>query len=1005
MQLKNRRKLSASRRRGSAHHANPPPRTKPQLGSWRCDTNENERLRAVPRETAPLGTSDASRRRNRPPEPPSNSESISTRGGGFESPPLRSGVARGSTTTSRRPSSRGWGNCGGFVEEDEEGVVREASPTDLDPQDNGAELQGLETTADKASYETLETRRSLRVPHFGPFCPVRKAAPSSSWSYGIGSAEGAQQSVDLQLSNLDARTPSFYSMEGDASALECVFRLGGIRDWFRAAANAGSNCSSDASIFTFTTRSTRTRRSPRSEQALPELAVQAIDMVHGFRGQRAAGTGVCGGPQPHISRKVCLCVHDTALLQPLAERFNRTSPGFDVSVSVLASTGIRSSWYLTLRLLIRHLTTWSRRQWHDRRYSVYDGGHHGYSALLGALARVFQYRTSRRQRRTRAVPFPGKLSTTVPQTTCAETGDKKMSSWWLDTRKRSTDQVPGGALQGTRHSSPALRFRCRRLSRPDTVASPSSHLFHPGPWERDVLWMSQMKWTGLREGDALEKMMVESKRRMRLTAVLRSGFELPLPIWKLPNTMSSRDFLNLVFVYRGPGNNRKPLIFEILPLLSPYDLVQVALTCSGARRAVNQNPKLWALARKELCDLPGPPTDIHAAGNWTEIAYARYVKKAAKAFRCALPRSCVVVGDDYLLKFRHWTVAAAILSHSVEIIGLNEWIPAWYLPTDPNTAFMPSSVTCAFNEEKAQATQVDEGFQFPTDIKLPFVPRNSEQLKLEWRRRLETWPALEQNHNLLVQWSYRYQAAVVAIQESNMGRVTDFARACGMDVGRVLGAPTLKRTLAVFARDLTLIHLQALNIIRPKIEQELALFDNHVSSFKSSRKAASTRPVKRPTAHREKINPEIVQIPCSDCSRKFKGSERKEWEEHRAQKLSPWHLCQMLFLLEIGTYIRLPWLAGTCVFQRAPSLTVRKRQCSSTLGQQAAVAVYLGASVSRLSLGAYSRLAAARAWPPRAPFFSATTLASSSVGTPQHTAMLLSKSVGATMGYIDGIFV
>ncbi|KAJ7659998.1 hypothetical protein B0H17DRAFT_1145130 [Mycena rosella] len=349
---------------------------------------------------------------------------------------------------------------------------------------------------------------------------------------------------------------------------------------------------------------------------------------------------------------------------------------------------------------------------------------------------------------------------------------------------------------------------------------------------------------------------------------------------------------------------------KVLPHLGLFDLVQLSQTCHIARNAVLQSPHIWVSARKRLCDMPGPPTALPAAGSWSELAYANSIfgpglcivcKEAcdslpvcfALRLRCCGRPQCEakIERDNFLPKFAHWMAMTAVLSKTTGIIGLNRWIPSAYHPQDPSATFVPDSTTTAFNAELDQAFAFDRGVPVPENS--PYAARTSQELREEWAKRQATWPLLVESHHALVRWSESYAIALAddSIPALNKQRVAECAQAAGLDLARMLGTRVLKRTLNAFTRDRTMIHrffhrelsdsVAAINMLLPQILQDLQLFDFHVHSFGSANVTSTRDHNKSSRSARDNTHAENITVRCADCPQVFKGRERNRFEKHR----------------------------------------------------------------------------------------------------------------------------
>ncbi|KAJ7127376.1 hypothetical protein C8R43DRAFT_1240351 [Mycena crocata] len=245
--------------------------------------------------------------------------------------------------------------------------------------------------------------------------------------------------------------------------------------------------------------------------------------------------------------------------------------------------------------------------------------------------------------------------------------------------------------------------------------------------------------------------------------------------------------------------------------------------------------------------------------------------------------------DGALPNSSHWAAALACFNGCLKSIGLAKFIPDDILSTDGKFV-LPSAVESG-RSELQQAADIDNGLI--KDIHLRFIRRTKSELLTEWRRRKDSWPALAQNDEDLKIWASAYQEKAGEASKENIKKVAAFLVAFELEekIERVLGSPTLKRTLAAFNRDLATIDHNSINLLWPRIQQELNLYDDHVASFapipaskpKDAPRIKTVAPKQSSTKAQTAPSLRSVQIPCSGCHRSFQsndvGSIKKHWEE------------------------------------------------------------------------------------------------------------------------------
>ncbi|KAJ7640259.1 hypothetical protein DFH06DRAFT_1430000 [Mycena polygramma] len=337
-----------------------------------------------------------------------------------------------------------------------------------------------------------------------------------------------------------------------------------------------------------------------------------------------------------------------------------------------------------------------------------------------------------------------------------------------------------------------------------------------------------------------------------------------------------------------------PLIFQILGLASPHDVVQWSKTCRGIRAAIFQSePHVWDLARERVCHLPPPPA-VSASGNWGEGAYAQFIFGEGCCFICgettsALP-GCFALGlrccegdcrrsCSQLPDITHWTAMFAALAGSYAAVGVDRWIPPSYLSGTNGRFVLPSIVTVC-HQELQQAKQMDAHGELGSNPR--FVRRTMKGLAEECTRRKDSWPVIQASHDTFTDWEIRYRAIKVEFDRTNLHRVAAFAHEVKINIGTLLKSPTLQRTLKAYSRDLAPIYPASLQIVKARILQEILLLKDHETTYNRTVGKAQDRKT-LPANPSSSLERHEIKVACPVCRLLFYGDEAKIFNAHWAE--------------------------------------------------------------------------------------------------------------------------
>ncbi|KAF7299376.1 hypothetical protein MIND_00886900 [Mycena indigotica] len=258
------------------------------------------------------------------------------------------------------------------------------------------------------------------------------------------------------------------------------------------------------------------------------------------------------------------------------------------------------------------------------------------------------------------------------------------------------------------------------------------------------------------------------------------------------------------------------LIFEHC---SPFDLVELAATSVSLRRLINDHSYLWSIAFSNVsrgqCPLPPSCPAIEASGNFSQVAYARWIFQGGPCSHCGQLTSSLP--SHFLLRLRACSPRCARIlktsrflyfdiKHEYDNFSFGKWLPRAIFNTT-TYVYNLKSLQTARAEAKAAAifTRAGtlRGHRPPASC--IFVLRNETALVEEYGRRERARPLLEKNAKKLEAWSAKYLQEKKDVIALNIQFLQSVWAKENIKPKRFQDVPKVQQILASFNRDLALI--------------------------------------------------------------------------------------------------------------------------------------------------------------------------------------------------------